>query len=95
MGFPLKWSGCHFLLQGIFIFLTQGPMSPALKEESLPLSHVGSPFWTHVFEYMGFGMAEGLQASGNNGLSILIWKQPLNFVWYVKILKLKMHPLNL
>ena len=31
--------GCHFLLQGIF--LTQGPVSPALEAASLPLSHQG------------------------------------------------------
>ena len=29
---------CHFLLQGI------KPMSPALQVDSLPLSHLGSPF---------------------------------------------------
>ena len=40
------WSGCHFLLQGLF--LTQG-LNPSLlyllhwQEDSLPLSHPGSP----------------------------------------------------
>ena len=48
MGFSRQgyWHGCHALLQGIF--LTQGvksgsPVSLALRVDSLPLSHQGSP----------------------------------------------------
>ena len=35
--------GCHFLLQEIFLTQVE-PKSPALQVDSLPLSHLGSPY---------------------------------------------------
>ena len=48
-GFPGKNTGvgCHFLLQGIFPSQELNP-SPALQEDSLPLSHEGSPIYLYM-----------------------------------------------
>ena len=45
MGFSRQesWSGCHFLLQGIFPTQGLSPDCWHLKADALPLSHLGSP----------------------------------------------------
>ena len=45
MGFPRQeyWSGCHFLLQGLLPYPEIEFKSPAVQEDSSPLSHQRSP----------------------------------------------------
>ena len=68
MGFSRQeyWSGCHFLLQRIF--LTQGSNSHLLhllhwQADSLPLNHVGSP--TMMTDMLKFPvLPEGIKLCG-------------------------------
>ena len=53
MGFPRQeyWSGCHFLLQRIFLIQWSNPGLLCLlywQADSLPLSHLGSPNLPHL-----------------------------------------------
>ena len=58
------WSGCHFLLQGIF--LSQGLNVNLLhwKADSLPLHHLGSPWNISSVQFNHSVMSDSLQPHG-------------------------------
>ena len=80
MGLPRQkyWSGCHFLLQGIFP--TQG-LNPCLlhsQADSLPLSHQGSPLREDIYiqEYYTIWYIFQSEKAMAPHSSTLAWKIP-------------------
>ena len=73
--------GCHFLLQEIFS--TQGSklhLSPALKADSVPLSHDGSPIFTYTYRWRASLVAQlvkNLPAVWEIWVQSLGWEDPL------------------
>ena len=51
--FPVKNTevGCHFLLQGTLLIQGSNPCLLHWQVDSLPLSHLGSPFFNILFEF--------------------------------------------
>ena len=86
MGFSRQeyWTGCHFLLQGIFPFQGSNLHLLHWQADSLPLSHQGRPYFYAFLKFCFFKLRRYKESAcnvGDLGSDLWVGKIPWRRAW--------------